>query len=276
MRSIFEPWQLVQPLTQGSIISGCKAEGYEDCEVYGLIITPRCDLAHEGKVKTVHYLPIVDIKDWIYREYYIVEREKNRENERQELSKMFEKAGLGSDLVSYSSLSKEDFVKIIEDNFTKDKRNLAHGHLSFIFDVDDKEYKAKLQAEGKLPSSVKNDIGRLVHDQIHNVYLIESWDPNKDAKIILLREIYHLTYALATKMSSGIEEKTLKSEDFSNNDLKESETRSSIYYVEAVVKSPFIEHIMQAFSYNFFRIGVEDRELDKTYLNDLTYQQFIR
>ena len=45
-------------IDQGSIINNCIAEDYPHSAVWGCIITPRCDLAHHGKVSTVHYLPI--------------------------------------------------------------------------------------------------------------------------------------------------------------------------------------------------------------------------
>lgn len=63
-RKIFTKIGLKHALTQGSIISGCISADYPDKEVYGLIITPRCDLSHGIKVSTVHYLPIVKIDDW--------------------------------------------------------------------------------------------------------------------------------------------------------------------------------------------------------------------
>lgn len=61
MRNIF--CETITETQQGCIFSGAKANGYEDCTVYGLIITPRCDIA-QCKVMTVHYLPIVKLEDW--------------------------------------------------------------------------------------------------------------------------------------------------------------------------------------------------------------------
>lgn len=40
---------------------------------------------------------------------------------------------------------------------------------------------------------------------------------------------------------------------------------NDIYRVCAEVNSPFIEHIMQKFSHNFCRIGVDDRDFTSTY-----------
>ena len=36
---------------------------------------------------------------------------------------------------------------------------------------------------------------------------------------------------------------------------------TDLYHVCAEVRSPFIEHIMQRFSYNFCRVGVDDRNI---------------
>ena len=58
-----EDQQLVSKVTQGSIFSNAIATKYKD-NVYGLIISARCDLEHEGKVEYVYYLPIVDLKQW--------------------------------------------------------------------------------------------------------------------------------------------------------------------------------------------------------------------
>ena len=52
-------------ITQGSIINNCLADCYPEAHVDGIIITPRCDLAHDAKVNFIHYLPIVSFKEWL-------------------------------------------------------------------------------------------------------------------------------------------------------------------------------------------------------------------
>ena len=58
-RQIFNKKTMYNQLTQGSIVNCCTAEEYEGREVWGCIITPRCDLARNMKVPTIHYLSIV-------------------------------------------------------------------------------------------------------------------------------------------------------------------------------------------------------------------------
>lgn len=58
-RVIYDYSPFYGKLSQGSIINGCVAEAFSNEEVFGLIITPRCDLSHNGKVSTVHYVPVI-------------------------------------------------------------------------------------------------------------------------------------------------------------------------------------------------------------------------
>ena len=58
IRNIYFEKPIVNRMTQGSIINGCVADAFPGEEVFGLIITPRCDVSHEGKVDSVHYLPV--------------------------------------------------------------------------------------------------------------------------------------------------------------------------------------------------------------------------
>ena len=46
------------------------------------------------------------------------------------------------------------------------------------------------------------------------------------------------------------------------NSLATTDDNSGFYMVENQVSSPFIEHILQAFSYGFNRIGVDDINLE--------------
>ena len=76
--------------------------------------------------------------------------------------------------------------------------------------------------------------------------------------VVLLRELKRLEYTIAIGMSSGIEEKTIA--ETWKNDLAYSVSRDFLYETEAEIVSPFVEQLMERFSYNFCRIGVEDMD----------------
>ena len=56
-------------------------------------------------------------------------------------------------------------------------------------------------------------------------------------------------------MGCGLEKGSINEDDELNLKIEETD----LYHICAQVRSPFIEHIMQRFSYNFCRVGVEDR-----------------
>ena len=60
-RNIYQETKITK-LQQGCLFWGAIADGY-DKPVWGLIITPRCDIA-QNKVITVHYLPVTKFTDW--------------------------------------------------------------------------------------------------------------------------------------------------------------------------------------------------------------------
>lgn len=64
MRDIFHIKPKYQSITQGSIITGCIADEISINNVWGCIITARCDLDNK-KVQRVHYLPIISFDDWL-------------------------------------------------------------------------------------------------------------------------------------------------------------------------------------------------------------------
>ena len=49
MRQFYKGYRMVRTLTQGSVINKCIADNYaKELDVYGLVITPRCDLARKS------------------------------------------------------------------------------------------------------------------------------------------------------------------------------------------------------------------------------------
>ena len=51
-------------LTQGTLFTCAAAEDYGGCNVHGLVITARCDVA-QNKAAVFNYLPVVSLDDWV-------------------------------------------------------------------------------------------------------------------------------------------------------------------------------------------------------------------
>ena len=105
-----------------------------------------------------------------------------------------------------------------------------------------------------IESSKYDLIKNLMEDKIPSYYLIEDWDSHKKkAKVILLKELKRISYESAKMLGCGMEKGSVVS---GYDELNLNIPDTDLYHVCAEVRSPFIEHIMQRFSYNFCRVGV--------------------
>ena len=102
---------------------------------------------------------------------------------------------------------------------------------------------------------------RLQENSIHPYYLLEGWQEYGENKhlVVMLRDVRRIEYNIAKRIGQGVEESILGLEDTTHNDLFLTPRKNNFYFIQALIASPFIEHIMEAFVYNFSRIGVEDR-----------------
>lgn len=234
-------------VTQGSIINCCISSNYPNSSVDGIIITPRCDLAHEGKVYYVHYLPIVDFKEWflndgkkyLYSRWYLKKKEKFLDMCRRfSLPNCLDKKELYEQMASkvVPQNNYKQFIEVLNNYFSA-----SIGGVEFVQHIKGKDAKAQL---------IKN----LLQDNLPAFYLIDNWKKEESSyKVILLRELRRISFSTAIKIKEGVECTCI------NKQEDELQADGELCYVQTQVASPFIEHIMQRFSYNFCRIGVEDR-----------------
>lgn len=238
-------------LDQGCIFSGGVSDLYRGCNISGIIITPRCDIAQQ-KISTIHYLPVISFSDWEtyylsseYQRFEIAKTEKRLLafcNKYQLSTSIYDqKYNIPDEIVSQMLDGNPESKKIIEDiKLLKNIRNIQYcrNHI--------KEW-----------SQYKTRISELIDNKMHSFYLLEDWE-KKGYVVVLLREVRHLSFSMAQKLENGITERTLEEHLFLQNELARSDNQRLEYVYKCRVVSPFIEHIIQAFSYNFTRIGIDD------------------
>ena len=240
-------------LTQGSIINNCIAENYStNLVIYGLIITPRCDLAHDGKVNSVHYLPIVDFDDWfccdgisyLWNKWTV----KNKEKFIQMCNEYKVPSGL-QDYLLYEKIAE----KVIVD---KSKRLSFINKAKLLFNDDVK--KRDFENHYHKSDTQKRLIDNLIKDDLPAYYLIDDWENGRGRpKVVLLRDLKRISYETSQKICKGLNFSDLNK---TYDELKYTSDYDVLYQVCTEVNSPFIEHILQRFSHNFCRIGVDDRD----------------
>lgn len=264
IRSFYYDKPIVNRMTQGSIINGCVADAFPKEEVFGLIITPRCDVSHKGKVDSVHYLPVVPFERW----FEVIAKPKIKEMWKKvlcnQLNTEFKNAKVGDDVMS-AGFSYEDLLRICEEKVTKPAaKKKIMSLLSSYYDKDEDGFNYYLlDGEGKdeKKHELVKYLAALEDNRCAPYYLIEAWDDYGVEKhlVVMLRDVHRIEYSTAMKIKAGIYESEILPINLSYNDLFLKEDPKNFFWVNAEINSPFIEHIMQAFVYNFSRIGVDDR-----------------
>lgn len=263
-RNIYDYSPAYGKLSQGSIINGCIAEEFPNQEVFGLVITPRCDLSHKGKVSTVHYLPVVPFDLWFDKIAKPIIKERWKKKLICQLNTNFCNAKIGVNVMD-AEFTYEDLCRITEQRVSNTKIRIAiKESLDAYFEKDSKafdNYLLKCDVAMNHGHEMLDLLRSLFNNSMHAFYLIEGWkDYGVDKHlVVMLRDVRHIEYNVAHKIGNGSEESMLGLRDNTHNDLFLTSKKDNFYYVQALIASPFIEHIMEFFVYNFNRIGVEDR-----------------
>ena len=262
MRNVYESGVITE-LTQGAIINNCIAEDFSECETYGCVITPRCDLANKGKVSTFHYLPIVDFETWVIKVVKPMLLKEYTNNLKEKINSKLRIAGAGENLIDV--FQEKNIILLAGKEKMKSKDfNDFEIICNQYYDGDDVGEKMYL-AETKHYKKLLED---LVKNNIHGYYLIESWEAPKKYKIIVLRDVRRMSIATRAKYENW-EDRGFEDESFyRKNDVSNHVFYSDYYRIVSCLKSPFIENIMQSFSYNFTRIGVPS--FDVSIIDDLS------
>ena len=262
-RILYDYSPLYSKLTQGSIINGCVAEAFPNKEVFGVIITPRCDLSHDGKVLTVHYVPLVPFELWFDVIAKPIIKELWKKDLANKLDSKFNNAKVGSGIME-ADFTYDDLRKIVEQKVLKQKdKEEIKILLEAYFDINELAFKKYLLDENshKRGHKMFDFFSRLQENSIHSYYLLEGWKEYGENKhlVVMLRDVRRIEYNIANRIGKGVEESNLSLEDTTHSDLFLTAEKNNFYFIQALIASPFIEHIMEAFVYNFSRIGFEDR-----------------
>ena len=262
IRNIYFEKPIVNRMTQGSIINGCVADAFPGEEVFGLIITPRCDVSHEGKVDSVHYLPVVPFERWFEVIARPIIKEIWKKNIYSKLNDQFKSAKIGDNVMD-AEFTYDDLLKICNEKVRKDSSKEAIKSLlnSYFSKQEDDFNYYLLDVKSEKKHELIKYLSRLEGNNIAPFNLLEAWSDYGQEKhlVVLLREVHRIEFSIAMNIKSGFSESMMEGLDLKYNDLFLKNDPKNFYWVQAEINSPFIEHIMQAFVYNFSRIGVDDR-----------------
>src|SRR5687768_6105284 len=81
-------------ITQGTVFCGARADSYS-CSTFGVVISARCDLAHE-KAASVTYVPAISLRNWACNDGMAVAAYRFRRETRGVFESLLKEAGFGS------------------------------------------------------------------------------------------------------------------------------------------------------------------------------------
>lgn len=272
--------------TQGTIVYGLRSQYYEDICCYGVIITARCDIAQE-KVKALHVLSAISLRDWVCIELFNRAFYAYLENDILGPIKQWSKEnGLDFDTL-FAFGPKKTLVNInadtslkakVRDKLEKSVSQWEHWkQLSYGCSIDEKIN----LLNGDLSSKKKALLSELLSGRFPNDFYFlpgSACAPKReyfDGLVVNLRDIIQISlqeideiqkcgldYASLSKTESGQERiQNLNQKFFLNCD-------NDFVDIIGNIDSPWIEHLVQNFSNTFARIGVNT--LPKSKLADFS------
>lgn len=244
---------VIGKITQGSIFNGAKSRFYPGYKtVYGIIITPRCDI-EQKKVPLYYFLPAIKMEDWMTVDFpplYVKALEKEVKNSLKQILRDNNESETILD-----KFSPAEVERIIRKHQSKLK-NKVEEKLNVWKAIEAYKNGGKMKIITDLDTTGvrKNIIDDLMTYKNPNFYFLEN--KFEGGFVLRMREISRLSPEMLFRIAQGLVGK-LSDKELEENDLRQLD-EDDIYMLLYVVKSPFIEHVLQHFIQQFNRIGIED------------------
>lgn len=232
--------------TQGSIFEGLTINS-DSLYTNGMIITARCDIAN-GKARNILCLPIYKASDWLNSQGDEIIYRRVESKLLNKIEMELKKFNLSSELISVYPI--ENIITIIdEDKKVHHKEDIK----KMLYMYKSKNCDHTLDFVNK---ERKNLVSEIIRNTETSTYFIEQIDVDNvlEPYVIDLAEPISIPFEVAKRILSGIK-KERNSDDYVSQYL--TLYKDEISYI-SLLKSPYIEHVLQKFSSYYSRIGTDD------------------
>lgn len=254
-------------ITQGTVFRCACSDSYTDCDVLGIVITARCDLAN-AKVASHTYLPLVPLRAWLRRDFVSILQNRVVPDLLGQFRKALTEAGHSTSILASQSPRNILDRIILPDN----SRDGAKRFKSFTSIVEKYEKitdqnliecrDAPTSLTATFQSESKKILQELVRQTLAGYYYfceVES-DQESEPHVALLREIQSAPSALMQRLAQGLERS-----EYEDLCEKHRGWRERLRFRESdfaaplgTLRSPDVEHLVQNFSTLFARVGIAD------------------
>jgi hypothetical protein len=244
-------------MTQGTIFSNARSSHFST-NVYGLIISARCDMANPH-YDSFMYVPVIDLKTWFYGmalpktcQSMILNKTKNIENK-------FEEKKLALESLKYV-----DKYKLLTAHFNKNECTVLmkeFDDIEFYNKIVNEDFEAR-KFDFSLITNKKSyyqEINSLLDNNYNGYFYLENIDYYDQANergnhfVAILNEVEMLPANIKQKILDGLD-LTLESE------YQQYFGPDSAVLALSIVNSPYIEYIIQYFT-SLFRVGIDRAEI---------------
>lgn len=253
-------------LTQGTIIQYIRSSLYPSIKCKGIVITARCDLEHK-KAKRIYFLTAITLESWIYSVGFnkIIEDYKKRKFDR---IRIFTN-NKDMDFLTLSSFPLQKIEQVCLDKCeskqeTKNIQDIFDG-LRWLKKVHEEPSKEFLSKNGKKMKSMLRDLhhGKELKYCFLPKQSFQQGGSLQDGLVVDLQDIAFLDESLAKEiLDFKIDYRLIKDSDtrVGMNEKFFFEDANDFVIFDGVIKSPWIEYMMQRFANFFARIGIDNAE----------------
>jgi hypothetical protein len=261
-------------ITQGTVFCAGVAEDYRGRPVWGVVITARCDTAHE-KTPIVNYLPVVTIEDWLVAHGGILCLEKEDAEVRNRLRSLLTKRSLSDSLLlvhSPDDIAQKHFP--VPPELTNQKAQKEAKDAEAALEIATRLNKVQQWLDCPLPNHaalqqairsckkhVEAVIKELIGHRLAGYYFLPDLGDITERRstkgyVVLLREVHHVPRRGVAALRDGIAAADVGSEPIGGLCFD----CFDFAFPVAELSSPWTEHLMQSFCNLFGRIGVADAD----------------
>lgn len=259
-------------LTQGSIIEDTRSEKYVNIRCKGIVITARCDIANR-KVQNIHYLTALSIEDWLYEVFVPEILEKQRRNILGSI-----KGFASSHKLDYKTLIDMGYEKaafVMESSTTKqrEKENVklwvdawrqCDSNISSVMTKEQKQVILKKHGTSNLKSKLTSLYNCNCPKYCFIPACAYTGDSSKTEGLVVdLQDIHQISM----KESWDILDNKYDYKDIRDQEKREHinqkfffEDEEDFVMIDCTVRPPWIERLLQEFTYLFSRIGLDNAE----------------
>lgn len=253
----------LETIEQGAIFNCVSVLNYEKWPCCGIVITARCDLAH-NKASVINYLPVVPYEAWLKQELIpLILTDISKSLKKSLDSNLRTNFGITQSLLDTFPI--EQIIQKEVQNVSQRKKMLEDFNKIKTSEqiLQNPSFNNSLPAKELLnEKEVKKQIERLVKQEFSEYYFISHLDSyeknNLSPSVVLLRYMQTITLSQMFKISKGVEQDEIENNSISHLTFD----FEPICMVTGVLRSPDIEHLAQTFSRLYTRIGLEDQESD--------------